>query len=240
MQVQVLAGTSAGRLERVSHEWVPLFLGCAQARQESPASVDAADDQDQPAHRSAASAVSRIGARSVLFVVHVLCPGTVSVQVVIATLAQVWQQDLAPPMWPMVYRQGHEMKCWQSAQAWPAQHVDAPEQVSATPSELCAVHMLPCFPSASLNFRQSMQGRQFKTLNFVGSTQPCACGGRVWREQMGAWLAFLSSIRGPQRLAQSPIVLRTVAGLLTDADSAVQQGSLACLQVTLHPAHAPC
>ncbi|KAK9808411.1 hypothetical protein WJX73_001754 [Symbiochloris irregularis] len=115
--LKVLAGTSAGRLEKVSHDWVPLFLNCARARQDSSASDGDGEGEDHHAD----SAVSRIGAK-------------------------------------------------------------------------------------------------------------------VWREQMRAWLAFLSGIRGPQRLAQSPVVLRTVAGLLSDADSAVQQGALACLKAYKLPA----
>ena len=64
-------------------------------------------------------------------------------------------------------------------------------------------------------------------------------GCRVWREQLKAWLAFLAGIKGPQRLSQSPLVLRAIAGLLVDADAGVQQGTLACLKVCA-PARWPC
>ena len=56
--------------------------------------------------------------------------------------------------------------------------------------------------------------------------------GRVWREQLRVWLAFVGGIKGPQRLAQSPAVRRTMASLLTEADSGVQQGALVCLKVS--------
>ena len=45
------------------------------------------------------------------------------------------------------------------------------------------------------------------------------------------WLNFMGTIKGPQRLAQSPLVRRTLAGLLTDLDFNVQQGALTCLKV---------